>query len=187
MYKVGNKLGDDNIGAGITIYENMIYIFLGFDDVKDAEVENFKKLPVQFRLSRFRNVISILFRFEGLPWNDLCYNPNMSPPIKSTRFAEGDGYKVIMIYHDTNDHTVKAMKFFQLNTWYSNTLVKFIQEEQRNGKLFNPMQYLLNTEQMWYIYSSDDLAKRSSCYCIIRDWVNPEVIMGEDDFENGEL
>lgn len=181
MYKVGERLNVEDGTTGIAITEGLITIFIGFDNVSDLEVENFKNLPISFRLVHFKDVISILFRFERHPWNDLCYNPNMSPEIQVKDFEEGNGYNVLMIYHDTKTNIIKAMKFFTLSTWFSNNLNKMIREEQQKRDRFDEVRYLLNVDQMWYIYKSEDLAKRSSCYSNVREWYTPDVIIGLDD------
>ncbi|MBP2028767.1 hypothetical protein J2Z35_002597 [Acetoanaerobium pronyense] len=154
IYEVGKKY--DNLkGLEIIkadIFSNCIFLFIGYQNPTEREVENMTSGYFQFELAYINRIIFFFFKFGTEYWIDTPFSPylSLSPSIKNEY-----PYLVNLVFYNTIDGEVKGTSVATIDSKKSKLIKSLIEKDME--KDFDSQIYDQNLKFLYDNYSTLDL------------------------------
>lgn len=155
--EIGKECGISSLGDSFLLINSYL-------NPTEFELENLLHGDIQFKISHYKTVIDILYKFGNLEWCDTAFTPHLST------LESHDIKEIYVMIFNAADGELLGIRRFRLSDYFSKSLNKYIKEEQE--KDFDITTYKQNCLELYNAYQPEQLVKMSNVYCNSKDKTN---------------
>lgn len=171
MFKiaVGDKIKEfikNDEGAVFDMADDGGILIIFFNNPTVQEIEQIRYGNLRFGMFTKENIIFILVKFGTLEWIDCPYHVKLSQNLTNIYDIEhGQGYGLAIIFANSLNGEVKALRQVGLGHEYSKRLKENIEEQQEEK--FNIVEYDKKLNEIMNTYCTRDMVNYSEIDCQI--------------------
>ena len=171
-YEVGQTIENfrnHQEGVQFDMSDSGATLLVFFYNPTQDEIEQFKAgKNFEIRFTELYGIIMITVKIGNLDWMDAPYSPHLSRHLtKFTLPQNNEGLALTLMLIDAASGQIKHMRLIGLSQKFTQRLFGVAME--RKVKEFNGLEYGRTINKIYNLYSTNQIVKMSSDYCVVNN------------------